>query len=56
MAIRCVITVDDWNTAKKYGCTLSYKDFRILYERNRAGLSNVVRAWCRNFMKRKDDD
>lgn len=53
MAIRCVITVDDWNTAKKYGCTLSYRDFRILYEQNRARISNVVRAWCVHFMEVK---
>lgn len=51
MDVRISITVDDWNTARKYGCRLSYNEFRRLYEVNRAGLSNVVRAWCAHFTK-----
>lgn len=51
MAIRCVITVDDWNTAKKYGCRLSYSEFLKMYEAQRVVIGIVVDAWIAHFAK-----
>lgn len=50
------LTVKDWLTSREYGCQLSYEEYRELYAEQRCNIEAVVSAWCKHFMKRKNDE
>lgn len=45
------VDVLDWNVARKYGCKLSYADFKKMHAEQKGNVSIVVMAWCRHFMR-----
>lgn len=50
------ITVQDWLYSRKLGCRLSYAAYLALYAEQRCNIEAVVSAWCKHFMKRKDNE
>lgn len=51
-----ILTIKDWLTSRKYRCQLSYAAYHNLYREQRCNIEAVVSAWCKHFMKRKDDE
>lgn len=48
-----IITWQDWRTARKYGCKLSWNAFELLYAEQEENVKRVVEAWCEYFMRGK---
>lgn len=49
-------TVNDWLYSKRLGAQMTYDEYLLLYEEQRASVEVVVNAWCKHFMKRKNDE
>lgn len=47
------VDVLDWNVARKYGCKLSYANFKKLHTEQRENVKRVVVAWCEHLRCKK---
>lgn len=56
MAVQLSITDQDWLTAKKYGCKLSYAEFLKMYESQKVAVELVVGAWILYFMENGNEE